>query len=172
MGIRLSLKSDPLPAFEGDPDRIGQVIDNLLTNAIKFTYGDGEVAVRVAQEANVAVIEVADTGRGISEEDQRHLFERLYRASSATEEHVPGTGLGLTIVKAITEAHGGQITVQSELGRGTTFRIELPMRPVRADAVDTAPAAETAQAPAAEAPEVPEAAAEAAAANPAPEEVA
>lgn len=133
MGIRLSLKSDPIPAFEGDPDRIGQVIDNLLTNAIKFTYGDGEVAVRIAQEGELAVIEVADNGRGISEEDQAHLFERLYRASSATADHVPGTGLGLTIVKAITEAHGGQITVRSELGRGTTFRIELPMTPLRGD---------------------------------------
>ena len=170
MGIRLSLKSDPVPAFQGDPDRIGQVIDNLLTNAIKFTYGDGEVAVRIAQEGVLAVIEVADNGRGISEEDQKHLFERLYRASSATEDHVPGTGLGLTIVKAITEAHGGQIAVRSELGKGTIFRIELPMRPVQSQngAVDAQTAAEAADATA----EVVEApAAEAPAAN-APEEVA
>ncbi len=134
MGIRLSLKSDPVPAFEGDPERIGQVIDNLLTNAIKFTYGDGEVAVRITEESERAVIEVADTGRGISKEDQGRLFERLYRASSVTEDHVPGTGLGLTIVKAITEAHGGEIAVRSELGKGTTFRIELPMKPIRGDA--------------------------------------
>ena len=166
MGIRLSLKSDPVPAFEGDPDRIGQVIDNLLTNAIKFTYGDGEVAVRIGMAGGVASIEVEDNGRGISEEDQRHLFERLYRASSATEDHVPGTGLGLTIVKAITEAHGGEISVRSELGKGTCFRVELPMRPVRGDAAGAGsePAADTASAAAAEAAE-PKAAA-------APEEVA
>jgi PAS domain S-box-containing protein len=139
MGIRLSLKSDPVPAFEGDPDRIGQVIDNLLTNAIKFTYGDGEVAVSVTQEGERAVIEVADTGRGISQEDQSRLFERLYRASSATEDHVPGTGLGLTIVKAITEAHDGEISVHSELGQGTTFQIHLPMRPVRGSQATPAP---------------------------------
>ena len=165
MGIRLTLKSDPVPAFEGDPDRLGQVIDNLLTNAIKFTYGDGEVAVRIAEEGGVAVIEVADTGRGISEEDQKHLFERLYRASSVTEDHVPGTGLGLTIVKAITEAHGGQIRVQSELGKGTTFRVELPMKAVSADAAGAAPAAEAAQEAVAEAAEPTEV-------KPAPEEVA
>jgi PAS domain S-box-containing protein len=176
MGIRLNLKSDPVPAFEGDPDRLGQVIDNLLTNAIKFTYGDGEVAVRIAQEGVFAVIEVADNGRGISEEDQQHLFERLYRASSATEDHVPGTGLGLTIVKAITEAHGGQINVRSELGKGTTFRIELPMKPVRGDEVapsqnGSAPAAEAAPAQNGNAPAAEAEAAQAVTAK-APEEVA
>jgi signal transduction histidine kinase len=75
------------------------------------------------------VVEVEDSGRGIPKEDQERLFERLYRTKSAEKDHVPGTGLGLTIVKAIVEAHGGRITVRSELGQGTTFRVELPIRP-------------------------------------------
>ena len=130
-GVRILVDSQPVPAFVGDPERIGQVIDNLLGNAIKFTFGaPGKVTVRAHAEGETAVIEVEDTGRGISEEDQEHLFERLYRTKSAEKDHVPGTGLGLTIVKAIVEAHGGRITVQSELGRGTTFRVELPIRPV------------------------------------------
>ncbi len=129
-GVRILVDSQPVPAFEGDSERIGQVIDNLLSNAIKFTFGEaGKVTVRAHAEGETAVIEVEDTGRGISKEDQAHLFERLYRTKSAEKDHVPGTGLGLTIVKAIVEAHGGRIAVRSELGQGTTFRVELPIRP-------------------------------------------
>jgi protein-histidine pros-kinase len=128
-GVRVLLDSQPVPTFVGDPERIGQVVDNLLSNAIKFTFGaPGKVMVRAHPEGETAVIEVEDTGRGISEEDQAHLFERLYRTKSAEKEHVPGTGLGLTIAKAIIEAHGGRIAVRSELGKGTTFRVELPIR--------------------------------------------
>jgi len=134
-GVRLLVDSQPVPAFEGDPERIGQVIDNLLSNAIKFTFGAaGKVTVRAHAESETAVIEVEDSGRGISEEDQAHLFERLYRTQSAEKDHVPGTGLGLTIVKAIVEAHGGRISVRSELGQGTTFRVELPIRAPAAQA--------------------------------------
>jgi signal transduction histidine kinase len=76
------------------------------------------------------VIEVTDTGVGIPPEDHDRLFDRLYRASSATEGHVPGTGLGLTIVKAIVEAHGGVVSVESQEHQGSTFRIELPIQPL------------------------------------------
>jgi PAS domain S-box-containing protein len=148
-GVALRVDSQPVPPFEGDPERIGQVIDNLLSNAIKFTYGaTGKVTIRTHAENDLAVIEVEDTGRGISDEDQKHLFDRLYRTESAEKDHVPGTGLGLTIVKAITEAHGGQVSVHSEFGVGTTFRVEIPMRAPAAQAQPPAvPAPEVAAAP-------------------------
>jgi signal transduction histidine kinase/CHASE3 domain sensor protein len=125
----LALVSDvaPLPPLRGDRDRLGQVLDNLVTNACKFTPSGGRVEVRARGEDGVAVLEVADTGPGIPEEEQEHLFERFFRASSATAESIPGVGLGLTIVKAIAEAHGGRVVLESEVGIGTTFRVELPL---------------------------------------------
>ena len=128
-GHELRLRAEQVSRFGGDGERIGQVIDNLLSNAIKFTPDGGQIEVRVAEDDGDAVIEVEDSGEGIPPQDLERLFDRLYRASSATEGHVPGAGLGLTIVKGITEAHGGRVTVESEVGKGTTFRVELPMAP-------------------------------------------
>jgi signal transduction histidine kinase len=130
--MELSLALSEVPPFGGDPDRIGQAIDNLLTNAIKFTPVGGRVEVRIATAGDMAVVEVQDSGDGIPPEDQKRLFDRLYRASSATKEHIPGTGLGLTIVKAITEAHGGSVGLESEVGAGSTFRLSFPLQPVAA----------------------------------------
>jgi PAS domain S-box-containing protein len=127
--VELGVQADPIPPFDGDADRIGQAIDNLLTNAIKFTPEGGRVQLRVINQGGHAIVAVEDTGMGIPQEDQERLFERLYRASSATEGHVPGTGLGLTIVKAIAEAHGGHVEVESEPGEGSIFRIVLPLQP-------------------------------------------
>jgi signal transduction histidine kinase len=127
-GVDLSVDADDLPEIEGDPYRLGQVVDNLLTNAIKFSPDGGSVDVRVDRRDGCAMIEVSDSGMGIPPEDRERLFERLFRAKGAAALQIPGTGLGLTIVKAIVDAHGGRIEVESDEGIGTTFRISLPMR--------------------------------------------
>jgi signal transduction histidine kinase/HAMP domain-containing protein len=125
-GVRLGLQTASLAPVYGDAERFGQLLDNLISNAIKFTPREGSVTVRLGHAGQRAVIEVSDTGHGILPEEQEHLFERFYRASSATERAVPGAGLGLTIVKTIAEAHGGAVTVSSSPGAGATFRVELP----------------------------------------------
>ena len=112
---------------EGDRDRIGQAIDNLLSNALKFTPGGGSVRVRLATTERQVEIEVADSGMGIGEIDPARIFERLYRSGSAVAQQVPGAGLGLTIALAIVEAHHGSIGVVKSDTQGTTFRISLPL---------------------------------------------
>jgi signal transduction histidine kinase len=104
------------------------VVDNLLSNAIKFTPQDGSVTLCLQQEGDHVVLSVSDTGIGISEEEQARLFERFFRTSSATEAAIPGIGLGLSIVKAIVQAHGGEVTVTSATGAGTRFTVRLPRR--------------------------------------------
>jgi signal transduction histidine kinase len=104
-----------------------QLLDNLVSNAIKFTPEGGEVRVSVGALNGAVRLEVADTGIGIPVEDQQRLFERFFRASTAADSQIQGTGLGLYIARAIVEAHGGEITFESEAGRGTAFRIELPV---------------------------------------------
>jgi signal transduction histidine kinase len=125
--IQLTANASSTPSFEGDPHRLGQVVDNLLSNAIKFTPKGGEVSVRLGSSNSVAAIEVTDTGTGIPEDEQEFLFDRLYRAPGAAASAVPGVGLGLTIVKAIVDAHHGRVTLESEPGVGATFRVELPV---------------------------------------------
>jgi PAS domain S-box-containing protein len=125
--IELTAEATSTPSFEGDPHRLGQVVDNLLSNAIKFTPKGGEVSVRLGASNGVAAIEVIDTGTGIPEDQQEFLFDRLYRAPSAAASAVPGVGLGLTIVKAIVDAHHGRVTLESKPGVGATFRVELPV---------------------------------------------
>jgi signal transduction histidine kinase len=128
-GIELTLACDALPPLEGDAGRLGQVIDNLLTNALKFTPSGGRVEVLGSKRDNIVRLEVRDTGMGISAEDQQHLFERFFRTSEAQTEAIQGTGLGLSIVVAIVEAHGGSVEVESDLGVGTTFTVVLPVEP-------------------------------------------
>lgn len=127
-GIRLSAEIAPLRMEAGDADRIGQLIDNLVSNALKFSKQGGAVTVRLRpSDEGRALIEVADTGIGISAEDQKHLFDRFYRADHATRNAIQGIGLGLAICEAIAEGHGGSIAVESKEGEGTTFRVELPL---------------------------------------------
>jgi signal transduction histidine kinase len=126
-GLVIELNADDVAVVEADRSRLAQVFDNLLSNAIKFTPSGGTVDVRVSAEGEHAKIQVEDTGMGISADDQTRLFTRFFRTSAANELAVQGTGLGLAIVKAIVEGHGGKITVESGVGRGTTFCVELPL---------------------------------------------
>jgi signal transduction histidine kinase len=127
-GIELRFTSEASEPIVGDPARIGQLLDNLISNAIKFTPVGGHVDVRVEGSARSAVIEIRDTGFGIAPEDQEQLFERFFRTRSATDKAIAGTGLGLSIAKAIVDAHEGSISVESAERRGTTFRVELPVK--------------------------------------------
>lgn len=124
--VTLQLEADDATTLRGDPDRLGQIMDNLLTNAIKFTPQGGVVDVRITGYTDTVAIEVSDTGVGIPAAEQRQLFTRFFRASTATSRAIPGIGLGLTIVKAIVDAHRGTVSVNSAEGNGTTFRIYLP----------------------------------------------
>jgi signal transduction histidine kinase len=127
--IDLVSEFDVLPPVTADRERLGQLVTNLLSNAIKFTPEQGTVTVRTFANGGSAVLEVEDTGIGIPSGEQGRLFQRFFRSTNATERAIPGTGLGLVITKAIVEAHGGSITVRSELEEGTCFRVELPFQP-------------------------------------------
>jgi signal transduction histidine kinase len=132
-GIDLRLTLPPTPVrIRHDPQRIGQVVTNLVGNAVKFTGRGGRVSVSLAPEADGALIEVADTGVGIDAAELPRIFERFYRGSRASEARGSGSGLGLAIVKSIVDMHGGRITVDSRVGAGTAFRVWLPPDPRQA----------------------------------------
>jgi signal transduction histidine kinase len=117
-------------AVNGDRGKLKQVILNLLTNAIKYNRPDGKVHVRtelhIDDEGSMVQVAVADTGFGLSKQNQKQMFQKFFRAAS-TAGQTSGTGLGLVITKAIIEAHGGNIWLESEEGVGTTFFITLPL---------------------------------------------
>jgi signal transduction histidine kinase len=125
--VTLTVSAEPVPDLQGDRARLIQVLDNLVSNALKFTPAGGRVQVRLRPVEGTAVIEVQDTGLGIPADEQEQLFERFFRSSRATENAIPGTGLGLTITKAIVERHGGRIELESTENVGTVVRVELPI---------------------------------------------
>jgi two-component system, OmpR family, sensor kinase len=124
-GIQVHCDVHPVECL-GDADRIGQVITNLLTNAIHFNRDQGEVRLSARADAGVVLLTVADTGQGIPAEDIPHIFERFYRVDKSRSRAQGRAGLGLAICKAIIDAHGGSIDVSSQLGAGSTFSVELP----------------------------------------------
>lgn len=126
-GVSISLEGGLLPEIVADGGRIAQLVDNLLSNGIKFTPRGGRVSVQAESDGEIVTLLVSDTGVGVTDDEKQHLFDRFFRASSAIVEAVPGTGLGLAISKAIVDAHGGAITVEDTPGGGTTFRLELPV---------------------------------------------
>ncbi len=122
---RLAIHGDFAPAETvGDADRLKQVVTNLLANAVRYNQDDGEIRIATHVEEGFAILTVADTGQGISAEDLPRVFERFYRGDKSRSGS-GNSGLGLAIGKAIVAAHGGTITVASQLGRGTTFSIRL-----------------------------------------------
>lgn len=132
---RLILRADVPPDLkvEANPDQMEQVIVNLIDNAIKYTPEDGQVCVTAERSAQSIAVHVADTGIGIMSQDQPRIFERFYRVDKARSRQSGGTGLGLSIVKHIVEAHGGQVTVESEYRHGSTFTFTLPLATEDAD---------------------------------------
>jgi signal transduction histidine kinase len=125
-GISLTWSADCVVEVNGDRVRIGQVVDNLVSNALKFTPAGGRVEVRAVSLGKLARIEVSDTGIGIAQDELGQLFDRFFRTARAQDEAIPGVGLGLSIAKAIVDAHRGRITVRSREGDGTTFTVDLP----------------------------------------------
>ena len=109
-----------------DEHRIRQVVDNLVSNAIKYSPAGGTVTVALQSAADTVELTVEDTGIGIPADEVGLVFDRFFRGSQALASHIPGTGLGLDIVSSIVAAHGGQVSLDSEVGRGTTFRVVLP----------------------------------------------
>lgn len=110
-----------------DPHRLAQVVNNLVANAMKYTLEGGTVTITAARQDNRCAIQVADTGLGIPAEDLPHIFDRFYRGRSKAHQAVEGTGLGLSIAKAIVDQHGGQLSVESTPGQGSTFSVILPV---------------------------------------------
>ena len=118
---------DPTPAVLGEGDAIERLVLNLLENAIKYNRPDGQVTVRLSATGEDVLLEVSDTGIGIPPDALPRIFERFYRVDKGRAREEGGTGLGLAIVKHVAQAHGGQVEVDSRLGRGTTFKVRLPV---------------------------------------------
>jgi heavy metal sensor kinase len=124
-GVKIFSELESLE-ITGDSERLGQVVTNLLTNAIQYNQPDGEVRVKLEAQGGMVVLTIADTGQGIAPENLPRVFERFYRADQS-RTGAGNSGLGLAICKAIVEAHGGTIEVASEVGQGSTFIVRLPI---------------------------------------------
>ncbi|NIL75122.1 Adaptive-response sensory-kinase SasA [Rhodococcus sp. B10] len=125
--IALKVLAGPgIPEVTGDDARLRQVLGNLVGNALRHTPSDASITVCVGTTEESVVLEVRDTGHGLSEEETRHVFERFYRTDTSRTRESGGSGLGLSIVAALVAAHGGTVTVDSAPGEGATFRVELP----------------------------------------------
>jgi signal transduction histidine kinase len=125
-GVTLEVQAAPGPPVQGDARRLTQVLDNLIANAVKFSHRNGLVRVTASYRGRTWRIDVADAGIGIPPDEVDQLFSRFVRGSNAKTAGLPGSGLGLSIVKFLVEMHGGHVQVRSTLGRGSTFSVFLP----------------------------------------------
>jgi signal transduction histidine kinase len=117
----------PITVF-GSEEQLYRLVANLITNAIQYTPASGQVIVHLKRDDHHALIQVQDTGIGIPSKEQARIFDRFYRVNSDRSRHTGGAGLGLAIAQAIAKAHQGTIQVKSELGKGSTFTVQLPLR--------------------------------------------
>jgi PAS domain S-box-containing protein len=129
--LSVEIPEQTIPLLEADPALLQQALQNLVENAIKYTESGGKVRVGVSSKQERLAFEVSDTGIGIAPVDQPRLFEKFFRAAQPVGKTERGTGLGLAIVKSIAERHGGQVWVESQLGKGSTFFLVLPVRQTR-----------------------------------------
>ncbi|WP_328491726.1 sensor histidine kinase [Streptomyces sp. NBC_00414] len=125
-GVTLLVDSAGRPDLWADPLRLRQIVGNLVSNAVRHTPPGGRVTIRASGDDATAVIEVTDTGAGIAEEDLPYVFERFWRSEKSRNRRTGGSGLGLSIARKLTEAHGGMLSTGSTPGRGATFTITLP----------------------------------------------
>ena len=121
-GVKVGLVVEEGAVVWADPDRLSQIVINLLSNAVKATPADGTVTLKAGTDGDMSFIEINDSGKGISDEEIPHIFERFFRGTGG------GLGLGLTIVRELVDAHGGEITVHSKVGEGTSVRVTLPKK--------------------------------------------
>jgi two-component system sensor histidine kinase GlrK len=124
--ITLEMKTLPVPKIRADSKKIAIVVSNLLSNAIKYTKSNGKVSVKIGPCSLGVQVEIKDSGIGIPEEELPKIFTKFYQAGNTGRIKSGGTGVGLALVKAFTEGHGGKVYAESSIGRGSTFRIELP----------------------------------------------
>jgi two-component system phosphate regulon sensor histidine kinase PhoR len=126
--VKVTRSVEPgLPEVMADPQAITEALLNLLNNAYKYTGPEKEIAVAARKQDTAIVLTVADNGPGILRRDQKRIFDKFYRAQDPLSREIEGTGLGLAMVKHIVGAHGGRIAVESEIGKGATFTIVLPI---------------------------------------------
>ena len=144
--LALSLEvADDLPPARADPTRLRQVLDNLLSNACKFTYPGGQIKIGAqlhegdgveADSSGFLLVSIADTGVGIAPEERENIFEPFYRAENPLEVEAAGVGVGLTIARSLVQAHGGRMWVESEPGQGSVFYFTLPLSEQRGQIKD------------------------------------
>lgn len=124
--LQLDLEGD-LPPVKGDKEQLAHLFGNLIDNAIRYNRENGAVEIRAARNQEDVRVEVSDTGIGVAEQDVPRIFDEFYRCQTDETRMIPGTGLGLSIVQRIVETHGGRVDVDSEVGKGTTFTVRLPV---------------------------------------------
>uniref|UniRef100_UPI00321789F2 sensor histidine kinase n=1 Tax=uncultured Arthrobacter sp. TaxID=114050 RepID=UPI00321789F2 len=125
-GVEVQLLEGEEIAIEGDPDLLRILMRNLIDNAIRYSPEKTRVGIGIRSKDGLVAVSVTDQGEGLSPEDQERVFERFYRVDAARSRHTGGTGLGLSIVKHVVANHGGEVTLWSKPGQGSTFTIRLP----------------------------------------------